>query len=85
MELFNSGLPEFGTGIVLAERGFALGIASQQAETNATNGPVRNKANKLPFEHLIRATVRKKSPANTTNFMYTLIYMSLKYEHFCTL
>lgn len=59
MGLLNSGLPEFGTGTVLAERVFALGIASQQAEINATNGSVQHKANKLSCEHLIKATVRK--------------------------
>lgn len=57
--MLNSGLPEFGTGIVLAERVFALGIASQQAETNAANGPVQHEADKLPCEHLMEARVRK--------------------------
>lgn len=32
--------PVFGTGIVLAEPVFALGIASRPAETDATIGPV---------------------------------------------
>lgn len=60
MKLLNSGLPEFGTGIVLAERVFAPGIASQQAETNATNGPVHHKTNNLPCEHCNKATVKKE-------------------------
>lgn len=38
-----AGLPVFGTGIVLAERVFALGIASQPAETNAAIDPVAEK------------------------------------------
>lgn len=40
MTWLNAGLPVFGTGIVLAERVSALGIASQPAETGATIGPI---------------------------------------------
>lgn len=39
----NAALPVFGTGIVLVERVFALGIASQPAETDATIDPVSEK------------------------------------------
>lgn len=39
MEWLNAGLPVFGTGTALAEQVFALGIASQPAETGATIGP----------------------------------------------
>lgn len=43
MEWLNVGLPVFGTGTALAEQVFALGIASQPAETGATIGPTQNK------------------------------------------
>lgn len=45
--MLNAGLPVFGTGIVLAEQVFALGIASQPAETDAAIDPVAEKQTSL--------------------------------------
>lgn len=45
--MLNPGLPVFGTGIVLAEQVFALGIASQPAETDAAIDPVAEKQTSL--------------------------------------
>lgn len=45
--MLNAYLPVFGTGIVLAEQVFALGIASQPAETDAAIDPVAEKQTPL--------------------------------------